>query len=306
MVALWHHPASDLPPGSRLRPDRLMADAVARWRDAGLLTSDHFPACPEPITIGDCAAVHTPEYLEVLAAGRWDDPRLSRLELPAGPGLLRAVLHQAGGTLACVAAAWEEGIGASLGGGFHHAFPDHGEGFCLLNDVALAVERSVAAGVGPVLVLDCDIHQGNGTAAIFRGRRDVCTCSVHSEGLYPIGGPGEVAGDVDVALPRFTADDEYTAALTAVVPGLLADLRPGLVVYLAGSDVHYADQLGDFLLTREGIARRDSLVIKWCAGAGIPLAVLMMAGYPFRAEEQEAIWRATWKTLVTAAAGELP
>jgi acetoin utilization deacetylase AcuC-like enzyme len=182
-----------------------------------------------------------------------------------------------GGTLAAARRALECGVAMNLAGGTHHAFPDHGEGFCVFNDVAVAVRALQHEGrVRRVAIIDLDVHQGNGTHAVFAGDPDVATFSMHGAKNYP---SVRVPGTLDVELPDGTGDDAYLAALAHALPRVLADSAPDLVVYLAGADPHEGDRLGRLALTLEGLARRDAMVLEACRDVGIPVAITIAGGY---------------------------
>ncbi|GIW53051.1 MAG: hypothetical protein KatS3mg081_2406 [Gemmatimonadales bacterium] len=164
-----------------------------------------------------------------------------------------------------------------MGGGFHHAFPDHGEGFCLINDVAVAIAELKARGVvRRAAVIDCDLHQGNGTAAIFAKDPSVFTFSIHQENNYPARKP---PSDLDVGLPDGAGDETYLAALQRHIPDILERHRPDLVFYLAGADPYREDQLGGLNLTMEGLRQRDLLVLEACRSRNLPVAVTLAGGY---------------------------
>jgi acetoin utilization deacetylase AcuC-like enzyme len=189
----------------------------------------------------------------------------------------------AGGSILTARLALERGVAVHLGGGFHHAFPDHGEGFCLINDVAIAI-RAVQRErlVGRAAVVDLDVHHGNGTAAIFRDDPAVLTFSMHQERNYPALKP---PSDLDVGLEDGTGDDAYLALLEKHLPEILARHHPDLVVYLAGADPYESDQLGGLGLTIAGLRRRDELVFERAASARVPVAVCLAGGYAVRTDD---------------------
>ena len=165
----------------------------------------------------------------------------------------------------------------NLAGGTHHAFPDHGEGFCVFNDVAVAVRAlQHRRRIARAAIVDLDVHQGNGTHAIFAGDASVFTFSMHGGRNYPF---RKVAGDLDVELDDGTSDDDYLARLAEALPGILARARPDLVVYLAGADVHEHDRLGRLRLSAAGLARRDVLVLEHCREVGLPVVITIAGGY---------------------------
>src|SRR5439155_7772836 len=186
-------------------------------------------------------------------------------------------LRAVGGTCEAAAAALVDGVAMNLAGGTHHAFADHGEGFCRFNDVAIAIRMLQRAGrVRRAAIIDLDVHQGNGTNAIFAGDESVFTFSMHGSRNYPF---HKVAGSLDVELADGTGDDEYLERLAGVLPIVLAKAQADLVVYLAGADPHEGDALGRLNLSFAGLARRDALVIDQCREVGLPLAITIAGGY---------------------------
>jgi acetoin utilization deacetylase AcuC-like enzyme len=197
-------------------------------------------------------------------------------ELPISREIVEGFKLMAGGTIAAARLALERGLALHLGGGFHHAFADHAEGFCYLNDIAIAIRKMQHEGrIRRAAVIDVDLHQGNGTAHIFLGDAEVFTFSIHQEHLYP----EKQESDVDIGLDYFTGDEAFLAELGKVVPERIAEHGPELVVYVAGADPFEHDQLGDLRLTVEGLARRDRLVAEACRRFGWPMATVMAGGY---------------------------
>ena len=221
--------------------------------------------------------VHTGNYIDRLTAGSLAADEMRRLGFPWSPGLVERSHRAVGGTIEAARAALEHGVAMNLAGGTHHAFPDRGEGFCVFNDVAVAIrvlqdERRVARAA----VVDLDVHQGNGTHAIFAGDASVTTFSMHGRRNYPF---AKVPGTVDVELEDGTGDALYLERLCETLPGVLAAAAPDLVIYLAGADPHEGDRLGRLRLTFDGLARRDALVLESCREVGIPVAVTIAGGY---------------------------
>jgi acetoin utilization deacetylase AcuC-like enzyme len=225
----------------------------------------------------DILRVHAAKYLHKLKTGDLSKAEIQALELPFSPELCRfAWLHVGGTALAC-----ERALGCGLafhiGGGFHHAFADHGEGFCAIHDVAVALEKLKAEGlVRRAMIVDCDVHQGNGTASLFAGREDVFTFSIHQMDIYPAEKP---PSRLDVGLWSGDGDEAYLAAMRAHFPALFESYRPELVVYLAGADPLAGDKLGGLTLTLEGLAERDRIVIEGARRLDIPVAVVLAGGY---------------------------
>jgi acetoin utilization deacetylase AcuC-like enzyme len=203
-------------------------------------------------------------------------------EIPISSSVLAAFRSMTGGTLLAARRALPHGAAVNLGGGFHHAFADRGEGFCLLNDVAVAIRALAREGlVRRFAVIDCDLHQGNGTARIFQGDPAVFTFSIHQEDLYPI----KEVGDLDIGLEAGATDGDYLGALDRVLPAILDAHAPELVFYVAGADPYEEDQLGNLCLTREGLGRRDRLVFGAAAERGLPVVAVLAGGYARRSED---------------------
>ena len=241
---------------------------------------------PPRVTDDALALVHTPEYVRRFREGALDAAELRRLGFPWSPGLVERSYRAVGGTVEAARHALSHGIAMNLAGGTHHAFPDHGEGFCVFNDVAVAIRLLQRDRlVRRVAVVDLDVHQGNGTHAIFAGDREVYTFSMHGGKNYPF---HKVAGTLDVELADGTGDDDYLAALHAALPRVLAASSPDLVVYIAGADPHAGDTLGRLALSFDGLARRDAFVLDGCREVGIPVAVTIGGGYGRRIEDTVA------------------
>ncbi len=237
---------------------------------------------PEPASLSDVLLVHTQEYAKKLTTGNLSSEEEMMLELPYSPELVESSFLMAGGTISAARAAIEEGIGVNLGGGFHHAFPDHGEGFCVLNDVAITVrELQQKKLIRRALIIDCDLHHGNGTAFIFRDEKKVFTFSMHQQNNYPLHKP---PSDLDVGLKDLTGTDEYLRYLKKHLPEII-DTGPDIVLYLAGTDIYEHDQLGGLAVTMAGIVERDKLVIDTVSRKNLPLVIVMAGGYAVRVED---------------------
>ena len=242
---------------------------------------------PQRVSDEALLLVHTPEYVRRFREGLLDAAELRRLGFPWSPGLVERSYRAVGGTMAATRHALEHGLAMNLAGGTHHAFPDHGEGFCVFNDVAVAIRLLRRDGlVRRVAVVDLDVHQGNGTHAIFAGDPDVYTFSMHGGKNYPF---HKVAGTLDVELADGTGDDAYLELLRGALPRVLAASSPDLVVYIAGADPHEGDQLGRLALTLDGLARRDAFVLDSCREVGIPVAITIGGGYGRRIEDTVAV-----------------
>lgn len=250
--------------------------------EGGSLKPDDFLS-PEIPSKEDLLLVHDAAYLEDFLNQRSTYRTLSS-EIPLNETIVQGFLLMADGTyLASKMAVETKDIGFHLGGGFHHAFPDHAEGFCYINDIAFAIKKVKKEGlIEKAAVIDCDLHQGNGTAKIFRGDPSVFTFSIHQEHLYPY--PKE-RSDWDIGLPNGTGDKEYLASLKDAVPKILDSHKPELVIYQAGADPYQEDQLGDLALSLDGLRKRDELVIGECKKRGIPLSITLGGGYPAKFED---------------------
>jgi acetoin utilization deacetylase AcuC-like enzyme len=232
---------------------------------------------PERIERESLLRVHTARYVDGFTAGTLTSDELRRLGFPWSPALVERSYRACGGTLAAARFALDAGIAMNLAGGTHHAFPDRGEGFCVFNDVAIAIrELQAERRIERAAVIDLDVHQGNGTNAIFAGDDRVFTFSMHGRRNYPF---AKVAGSLDVELEDGCGDDEYLSLLSDALPRALAQARPDLVVYLAGADAHEGDKLGRLRLTVAGLARRDALVLESLREVGISVAVTIAGGY---------------------------
>ena len=238
---------------------------------------------PPPASDDDIALVHHREYLRKLQAGKLSYLEVLRLEIPYSPELVRAVWLCTGGSILAGRLALEEGVGVNVGGGFHHAYPDHGEGFCVLNDFAVAIRRlQKDKTIEQAMTVDCDVHQGNGTAAIFGGDHTVFTLSIHQENNYPYPKP---PSSLDINLHDGVGDEEYLRELTQGLDRALAEFRPDLIFYVAGADPYRDDQLGGLKLSLEGLEKRDRLVFEKASGRNIPVAVTLAGGYARRLED---------------------
>ena len=222
----------------------------------------------------DLLLAHTPEYIEDLVNLKWTH-RTQRSELALTAEIVEAYIYSAGGTMEAARLGLESGLCVHIGGGFHHAYPDHAEGFCYVNDVAVAIAGLRRDGyVARAAVIDCDLHQGNGTAYTFRHEPDVFTFSIHQENNYP---PKEKS-DLDIGLPDGADDALYLSELE-VVHDILDRHAPEIVFYLAGADPFSGDQLGGLALTKHGLSRRDRMVFSACRDRNVPVIVVLAGGY---------------------------
>ena len=262
----------------RLIKERL--DASGALSSADLRT-------PQPAEVEDVLRVHTRSYWTKIAEGAFTPNEERLLELPFSPELREASLLCAGGTTLAGHLAISQGRSVHLGGGFHHAFADHGEGFCLLNDVAIAAATLIEAQeVDRILIVDLDVHHGNGTASIFANEARVFTFSMHHQWNYPALKP---PGDLDIGLDDGVGDEEYMQLLREHLPGVLEEHRPQLILYLAGADPYQADQLGGLGLSLEGLRERDEFVLNTATEAETTVAVTLAGGYAIRPSDTVAI-----------------
>ncbi len=276
------------------RKYRLVREQLLR---EGVVAEDGFVA-PVPATDVQLRRIHDPAYLRKIHEDGFDTRERWALEVPFSDALRRAAVLACGGTLLAARRAREDGVGIHLGGGFHHAFGSHGEGFCLLNDVAVAAAALLEEdGLERVAVVDLDVHHGNGTAAVFAGESRVFTFSVHQEANYPARKP---PSDLDVGLADGVSDATYLARLEEHLPTVLAS-GPELILYLAGADPYREDQLGGLALTLDGLRRRDRRVFEVAREAGVPVAVVLAGGYARREADTVAIHVATVAEAVAAA-----
>ena len=264
-----------LPPGHRFPMGKF-----GRIRDVLLADGVISPASlvePTPASRDWLTLAHRESYVDAVLAFALDRRAVRRLGLPLSAALVRRGRAAVGGTVLAGRLALRHGLACNTAGGSHHAFADHGAGYCLFNDVAVAVRVLRREGlIERALVVDLDVHQGDGTAAIFRAEPETFTFSLHCEANYP---PQKETGDLDIGVPPGTGDAVYHAVLATHLPGLIARHRPDIVFYNAGVDPHVEDKLGRLALGDEGLARRDRTVIETCRAAGVPVACVVGGGY---------------------------
>ena len=264
----------------RLIYERLHHDGIVQPRDV---------VEPEPATWEQLALVHTPEYLAKMRDGSVTDEDVARLELPWSREMIDGFRLMAGGTVRAALIACDFRVVCHIGGGLHHAFPNHGEGFCPFNDVAVAARVLQSRGLERIAIVDLDVHHGNGTAFIFESDPRVFTFSMHQQHNYPVWKPH---GSLDVGLPDGVHDEAFLRALGEALPQVMAH-RPECVFYLAGADPYEDDQLGGLRLTKDGLRQRDRAVIQAVRAAGVPLVIVLAGGYARRVEDTVAIHVAT-------------
>ena len=289
---LVYHDGYDLNLGEHVFPSqkfRWIRDALVRDRFAG---PEDF-ATPEPAGDEDVLLVHEAGWVQRLKTGTLTYHEILRLEIPYSKRMVDAFWLAAGGTILAARLALQEGVGFNLGGGFHHAFPAHGEGFCAINDIAIAIRRVQRDGlIRRAMVVDCDVHHGNGTAAIFAGDSSVYTLSIHQFNNYPNEKP---LSDMDIHLADGTGDAEYLDRLGNGLKAAFTVFHPELMVYVAGADPYYEDQLGGLCLTLEGLARRDRMVIGGALDRAMPVAVVLAGGYAANVTDTVCIQAGTAK-----------
>jgi len=279
---LIYHDLYDLNLGAHVFPsskyrmihDKLLADGIATREDF---------LQPEPATDADVLRVHSQEYHRKLKTGTLTYPEILRLEVPYSKELIEACWLAAGGSILAGQCALKDGWATNVGGGFHHAYPDHGEGFCVLHDVAIAIRRlQFDRAIETAMVVDTDVHQGNGTAAIFGGDGTVYTLSIHQENNYPYPKPPST---IDINLPDGIDDHDYLAILEKNLHQAFHDFSPQIVFYIAGADPYREDQLGGLALTIEGLERRDSIVFDYARHHAVPVVTSLAGGYARHVED---------------------
>ena len=295
-----------LPIGAHVFPAEKYRRIQKRLLETGVAEAGDFVS-PQPASDQDVLLVHTPQYVHKLKTGTLSAREELEMEVPYSAELVRAFWLAAGGSILAADFALNQGVGFNIGGGFHHAFPDHGEGFCMIHDVAVAIRRMQRDDkIRRAMTLDCDVHQGNGTAAIFAGMRiprpaqplpswsasmfaqpptakvreahegDVFTISLHQENNYPAWKP---PSSIDVDLPDETGDEDYLGWLDNALSSGLRQFEPELLCYVAGADPYREDQLGGLSLSIEGLKRRDELVFRAAKAKEIPVMVTLAGGY---------------------------
>jgi acetoin utilization deacetylase AcuC-like enzyme len=308
-----------LPIGEHIFPSAKYRLVHARLMDLGIADPADFVA-PKPAEDRDVLLAHGPDWVYKLQTGALTAREELQMEIPFSEELVNAFWLHAGGSILAARRALQDRVGINLGGGFHHAFPDHGEGFCMINDIAVAIRRVQKDGtIERALVVDCDVHQGNGTAVIFGRKRalaqsmqalpstgapvlrrteqgsmrelpadgvDVFTISLHQENNYPTWKP---PSSIDVNLPDGIGDDDYIGWLDNAISSALRQFDPQLISYVAGADPYREDQLGGLNMTIEGLKRRDELVFRVAKARGIPITVTLAGGYAQELRDTVAI-----------------
>jgi len=269
---------------SRLR-ERILAE--------GIVAPEDLHEAPLA-SLDDLRLVHDPGYVDAVANGTVRPEIQRRIGFPWSPQMVERARRSVGATIAAARAALDDGMAANLAGGTHHAFADRGEGFCVFNDVAVGVRVLQRNGhANRIAIVDLDVHQGNGTAAIFSGDPSVFTFSMHGDKNYPF---KKEVSDLDVPLADGTGDDEYLSLLRAHLPDVLNRHQPDFVFYLAGADPFEGDRLGRLKMTIEGLRRRDEIVMEACTKARLPVAISMSGGYANDVDEIVTIHANTIRT----------
>jgi acetoin utilization deacetylase AcuC-like enzyme len=254
--------------------ERVAADGICRQGEL---------RTPRAVTDEEILRAHAPEYLERVVSGKLSEKEIRRIGFPWSDRMVERSRRASGGTLGACLAAMEEGFAANLAGGTHHAFSDRGEGYCVFNDSAIAARAVQAAGlVERVIVIDTDVHQGNGTAEILRGDATVFTFSIHGAKNFPF---HKEESDLDAPLPDGADDTEFLTTLERGLEMALEAADADLAIYLAGADPFEGDRLGRISVTKSGLAERDRMVLEACRDCGIPVAVTMAGGYARNVED---------------------
>ena len=302
-----------LPIGAHVFPAQKYRLIHKRLLESGLAEAADFLQ-PQPASDQDILLVHTSDYVNKLKTGTLSAAEEMTMEIPFSPELVRVFWLSAGGSILAAGHALRDRVAFNIAGGFHHAYPDHGEGFCMIHDVAVAIRCMKKDGkIRTAMTVDCDVHHGNGTAAIFAGTRtsadplpsvasstinkpggrarsarsgDVFTISLHQYNNYP---PDKPPSSIDVDLPDGIGDEDYLAWLDNALSSGLRQFEPDLICYIAGADPYREDQLGGLALTIEGLKKRDELMFKVARAKNIPVMVTYAGGYARRVEDTVTI-----------------
>jgi len=281
-LKLVYHERYDLNLGSHVFPSQKFRLIYEMLLHESIAVPQDFLR-PEPASDEDILRVHTADWVRKLKTGTLTAGGVMLLEVPYSPELVEAVWLAAGGTILAAQSALRDGFGSNLSGGFHHAYPGHGEGFCAIHDVAVAIRKLQSDGaVKKAIVVDTDVHHGNGTAAIFRNDPTVFTISIHQENNYPAHKP---PSSIDLNMADRADDDEYLGALIPAVQQALDEFRPDILFYVGGADPYCEDQLGGLALTKEGLKQRDRKVFEEARHRRIPVATTLAGGYARRVED---------------------
>jgi len=269
-------------------------EKYSRLREVLLASGEFSPAdfhLPHAASDDELARAHDPAYIHAVSHGQLDSTAQKQIGFPWSAGMVERSRRSAGATICACRTALADGVAANLAGGTHHAFADHGEGFCVFNDAAVAARAMQAEGRAErVLIVDCDVHQGNGTASILRGDESIFTFSIHGARNFPF---DKEQSDLDIELPDGCADAAYLIHLEHGLDTSFDLARPDLVIYLAGADPYCDDRLGRLGLSFAGLADRDRLVFEKCRANKAPVAIAMAGGYARQIEDTVSIHRKT-------------
>ena len=273
---------------------RFPMEKYSRLREVLLASGEFSPAdfhLPHAASDDELARAHDPAYIHAVSHGQLDSTAQKQIGFPWSAGMVERSRRSAGATICACRTALADGVAANLAGGTHHAFADHGEGFCVFNDAAVAARAMQAEGRAErVLIVDCDVHQGNGTASILRGDESIFTFSIHGARNFPF---DKEQSDLDIELPDGCADAAYLIHLEHGLDTSFDLARPDLVIYLAGADPYCDDRLGRLGLSFAGLADRDRLVFEKCRANKAPVAIAMAGGYARQIEDTVSIHRQT-------------
>jgi acetoin utilization deacetylase AcuC-like enzyme len=279
---LIYHQGYDLNLGAHVFPSQKFRLIETKLLHDGIAQRNDFLR-PEPATDSDLLRVHTQDWISKLKTGTLTLSEVMKLEVPYSPELVNAFWLAAGGTILAAQSALQNGFGCNLGGGFHHAHAGHGEGFCAIHDVAVAIRRLQAdKAIRKALVIDTDVHHGNGTAAIFAKDDSVFTLSIHQLNNYPAYKP---PSNVDLDMADHTGDQEYLDTLFPSVHNAIESFHPDMIFYVGGGDPYREDQLGGLRLSMEGLQSRDSGVFEEARKRQIPVVTVLAGGYARRVED---------------------
>ncbi|MEE8503650.1 MAG: histone deacetylase [candidate division NC10 bacterium] len=292
-MKFFYSPTYEVNLGEHILPTIKFRLIKEKLIELGIGTAEDFEE-PPPAHDDDVGLVHSSTYLDKLRRGALTPDELAVLDLPFSPELVEAAWIGVEGTIRTARYALETGLGVHIGGGGHHAFPDHGAGYCVLNDSAIAIRALKREGrIVKAMVVDCDVHQGDGTAFVFREDPSVFTCSIHQEDLYP---EVKQQSDLDIGLPSGTGDEGYLEELSRHFLPALEIFRPQLLVYVAGADPYQDDQEGELRLSLEGLERRDQMIFQEALRKRVPVVVVLAGGYARRTADTVAIHVTTIRT----------
>ncbi len=297
-LPLVYHDGYDLHFGDHVFPSQKYRLIRHRLLDSGIACAGDF-SVPQPATREQLLRVHTEAWIHKLESGTLTYHDILRLEVPYSRQMVRAFFLAAGGSVLAARLALEKGMAMNVGGGFHHAFADHGEGFCAVNDVAVAARTLLDEGaIQRVLIVDCDVHHGNGTAAIFASDASVFTLSIHHFNNYPTEKPPST---VDLHLADGIGDDDYLRTLRAPYEAAVAGFHPELILFVAGADPYVDDKLGGLSLSREGLYQRDRLIFDTAFRRHVPVAVMLAGGYANNIDDTVALHTQTARAALDSA-----